>query len=181
MPGNTKISGTSLTGHRCPYIHLPAFFPRTSWPRRVQSVWPQWWYQPWPQLWIDPSSLIGHSVQSEPCVTTWTGPQISGSIRSWSLSPSRKVLTRISHLPLSPHGSNKLWSYAMTFQTRRPTHYIRSKPMMSGPLLLLRHSKLEFPWNRSCQHVIGSHIIPSHNFIWRMWLGLTLSSITWDL
>ena len=32
----------------------------------------------------------------------------SGRIRSWSLSPSRKVSTRISHLPLSPHGSSRL-------------------------------------------------------------------------
>ena len=29
----------------------------------------------------------------------------SGRIRNWSLSPSRKVLTRTSHLPPSPHGS----------------------------------------------------------------------------
>ena len=39
---------------------------------------------------------------------TWTGPQILGRTRSWSLSPSRKVLVKTSHLPLSPHGSNKL-------------------------------------------------------------------------
>ena len=104
----------------------------------------------------------------------------SGRIKSWSLSPLRKASTKISHLPLSPHGSNRLWSYTMSSQTKRPTLCIRSKPM-SGPLLLLRHSKLEFPWNRSCQHVIGSHTIPSHNFIWLIWLGLTLSSITWDL
>ena len=32
----------------------------------------------------------------------------SGRIRSWSLSPSRKVSTRTPHLPLSPHGSNRL-------------------------------------------------------------------------
>ena len=32
----------------------------------------------------------------------------SGRIRSWSLSPSRKVSTKTSHLPLSPYGSNKL-------------------------------------------------------------------------
>ena len=32
----------------------------------------------------------------------------SGRIRSWSLSPSRKVSTRTSHLPLSPHGSSRL-------------------------------------------------------------------------
>ena len=46
--------------------------------------------------------------QSEPCVITWTGPQISGRIRSWSLSPSRKALTRTSPLPPSPHGSSRL-------------------------------------------------------------------------
>ena len=46
-------------GPRCPCIHHPAFFPRTRWPKRVQTVWPQWLYQHWPQLWIDPSSLIG--------------------------------------------------------------------------------------------------------------------------
>ena len=60
------------------------------------------------QLWIGPSSLTGPSVPSEHYATIWTGPQTSGRIRSWSLSPSRKVLTRTSHLPLSPHGSNKL-------------------------------------------------------------------------
>ena len=32
----------------------------------------------------------------------------SGRIRSWSLSLSRKVSTKTSHLPLSPHGSNRL-------------------------------------------------------------------------
>ena len=88
--------------------HHPAFCQRTSWPRRVQTVWPQWLYQPWPQLWTDPSSLTGPSVRSEHYATIWTGPQTSGRIRSWSLSPSRKVLTKTSHLPLSHHGSNKL-------------------------------------------------------------------------
>ena len=40
------------------------------------------------------------SVQSEPCATTWIGPRTLGRIKSWSLSPSRKVLTRTSHLPI---------------------------------------------------------------------------------
>ena len=35
-------------GQRCPCIHHPAFFPRISWPKRVQTLWPQWLYQPWP-------------------------------------------------------------------------------------------------------------------------------------
>ena len=85
-----------------------AFYPRISWPKRAQTVWPQWLYQPWPQLWIGPSGLTCPSVRSELCVTIWTGPQTSARIRSWSLSPSRKVLTRTSHLPPSPRGSNKL-------------------------------------------------------------------------
>ena len=84
------------------------FFPRTSWPKRVRTAWLQWSYQPWPRLWISPSSLIGPSVRSECCATIWTGPQTSGRIKNWSLSPSRKVSTRTSHLTLSPHGSNRL-------------------------------------------------------------------------
>ena len=87
-------------------LYHPAFFQRISWPKRVQTVWPQWLYQPWPQLWIGPSNQTGPSVLSEHYATTWTGPQTSGRIRSWSLSPSRKVSTKTFHLPLSPHGSN---------------------------------------------------------------------------
>ena len=83
-----KISGTNLIGQRFPCIHHPASSPRTSWPKKVQTVWPQWLYQPWPQLWTGPSSLTGSSAQSELYATTWTGPQTSGRIRSWSLSPS---------------------------------------------------------------------------------------------
>ena len=97
--GKTETLDTNMTGQRCLCIHHPAFFQRISWPRRVQTMWPQWLYQPWPQPWIGPTSLTGPSVRS--------GPQTSGRI-SWSLSPSRKVLTKTSHLPLSPHGSNKL-------------------------------------------------------------------------
>ena len=94
--GRTEILDTNLIGQRCPFIHHPAFYPRISWPKRVQTVWPQWLYQPWPQLWIGPSSLAGPSVRSE-LYASWIGPQTSSRIRSWSLSPSRKVLTRTSH------------------------------------------------------------------------------------
>ena len=108
MLGRTRTSGTSLTGPECPCTLRLAFFQRISWPRKVQKVWPQWLSQPWPQLWTDPSSLTGPSVRSEPYATTWIGPQTSGRIRSWSLSPLRRVLTRTSPLPPSPHGSNRL-------------------------------------------------------------------------
>ena len=103
-----RTSDTSQTGLRCPCTPHPAFCPRISWLRRVQIVWLQWSSQPCPPLWISHSKVTGLCVQSEPFGITWTGPQILGRTRSWSLSPSRKVLVKTSHLPLSPHGSNKL-------------------------------------------------------------------------
>ena len=71
MLGKTEILDTSPTGQRCPCTHYPAFFPRISWPMRVQTVWAQWLYQPSPQLWIGLSSLTGPSVWSEHCNTIW--------------------------------------------------------------------------------------------------------------
>ena len=38
MHGSIRTSDTSRTGLRCLCFHLPAFSPRTSWPRRVQRV-----------------------------------------------------------------------------------------------------------------------------------------------
>ena len=39
--GKAEILDTNLTGQRCPCTHHLAFFPRISWPKRVQTVWPQ--------------------------------------------------------------------------------------------------------------------------------------------
>ena len=103
-----RTSDTSQTGLSCLCVPLPAFYPRTSWLRRDHIVWPLWLYQPWPPPWISHLQVTGPYVQSEPCVITWTEPQILGRTRSWSLFPSRKVLIRTSHLPLSPHGSSRL-------------------------------------------------------------------------
>ena len=101
MLGKTEISGTNLTGQRCPCTHHPAFFQRISWPKRVKTVWPPCLYQPWPRLWIDPSSLTGPSVRSEHYAAIWTGHQTSGRIRSWFSSSSRKVSTDISPATIS--------------------------------------------------------------------------------
>ena len=57
----------------------------------------------------------------------------------------KRGLIRTSHLPLSPHGSNRLWSYAMSSRTKSPSPCIRLKPMMSGPSLLLRLFNQESP------------------------------------
>ena len=56
-------------------------------------MWLQWSSQPWPPFWISHSKVTGLCVQSEPFGITWTGPQILGRTRSWSLSPSRKDIS----------------------------------------------------------------------------------------
>ena len=134
---------TNMIGQRYPCIRYPAFFPRISWPKRVQTVWLQWIYQPWPPT-LDRSLKSDRSLFLVRALRYYLD-RTSGRIRRWFLSTLRKVSTRTSHLPLSPLGSSRLWSYVMSSLTRRPTLYIRLKPMMSGPLLLLRCSSRESP------------------------------------
>ena len=52
-------------------------------------------------------SLKPDRSESEHCAIIWAGPQTSGRIKSWSLSPSRKVSKRTSLLPPSPLGSSR--------------------------------------------------------------------------
>ena len=75
MLGKIRISDIKQTGQRYPCTPHPAFFPRTSWPKRVHIVWPQWLYSPWPLLWISHSSLIGPCAHSEHYATIWIVPQ----------------------------------------------------------------------------------------------------------
>ena len=75
MLGKTRTTDTSKIGPRCVFTPHPAFFPRISWPKRVQTVWIQWLSRSWPTLWISHSSLIGPYDRSEPCTIIWTGPQ----------------------------------------------------------------------------------------------------------
>ena len=52
----------------------------------------------------------------------------------------------------------------MSSRIRRPSLYIRLKPM-SGPLLLPKPSSRESPWSRFCQPATGSHTTSSHSSI----------------
>ena len=92
------------------------------------------------------------------------GPQNSGSIKIWSLSPSRRASTKIYLLSLSLHGSSRLCSYATSSLIKRPLPCIRLKPMMLGPLLLLRHSSQESLWNSYYQPIIGNPTTPLCSF-----------------
>ena len=82
-----NIRHQSDTSLRCPYTPHPVFYPRISWLSRAQIVWLQWSSQPWPPLWTSHSKVTGPCVPSELFTITWTGPQILGRRRSWSLSP----------------------------------------------------------------------------------------------
>ena len=83
MLGRISIPDISQTG---PSVPLPAFFPRTSWPKKAQMVGPQWLYQSWPQLWISHFDLIGLFVWSDLCATILTEPQNSGRTRATFVS-----------------------------------------------------------------------------------------------
>ena len=51
----------------------------------------------------------------------------------------------------------------LCYMIRRPIPYIRLKHMMSGPLLLLRHSNQESPWNKSYRPATESLTVPLLN------------------
>ena len=57
----------------------------------------------WSKVSLYPSTSF---LYKKHCTTFWTGPQTSGKIRRWFLSPFRKVSTKTSHLPLSPQADN---------------------------------------------------------------------------
>ena len=118
MLGYIRTSITSQTGPICLFTPHPTLFPRTSWPRRVQTVWPRWLSQPWPPLSISHSRVTGPYVQSENCVTTSTGPQAGPVV----------FLCLLQQRYLTCH-----YFYAMNSMIRRPS-----------PLLLPRPSSREF-------------------------------------
>ena len=89
------------------YPSVQLSFQESAGQRGTRQCGPSGYTSPDPN-WIGPSSLTGPFLWSEHCASIWTGSQTLGRIRSWSLSPLRKVVTKTSPLPLSPHGSNRL-------------------------------------------------------------------------
>ena len=65
----------------------PSFLSKKQLAKMVQIVWLQWSYQPWPHLWPLKGERSRCPVRA--LRFYWTGPQILGRTRSWSLSPSR--------------------------------------------------------------------------------------------
>ena len=100
MLGYIRTSDTSQTGLRCLCTPQPAFYPRTSWPRRVQIVWSA------PSL---DKSLKGDRSQSPIRALRYYLDRASDLRQNKELVfVSFKVLIRTSHLLPSPHGSSRL-------------------------------------------------------------------------
>ena len=90
---------------RCPCTRHPAFSPRISWPRGSRQCGPRGITALAPTL--DRSLKSDRSLCPVRALRYYLD-RTSGRIRRWFLSPLRKVLTKTSHLPLSPLGSSRL-------------------------------------------------------------------------
>ena len=151
MLGKTRTSDTSQTGQTFLFTPHPALFPSTSWPKRAQAVWPQWLFQPWSKLWISPSSLIGPYVQSEHCITIWTGSQTSGRTRSWFLTPSRKASTKTSpchHLLMDQ--ADFILCYELSNQEAFTLHEVIKSMDRQGPPNWPRYQQWKIAMSSHC-------------------------------
>ena len=104
MLGYIRTSDTSHTGLRCLCTTHPALYqlakegPDSVAPVVIPALAPS----------LD-RSLKGDRSLCPVRALRYYLDRTSGRIRrNWSLSPSRKGLTKTSHLPPSPHGSNRL-------------------------------------------------------------------------
>ena len=108
MLGKTRISGTSQTDQRCLYP-VPSFLSKNQLakegPDSVAQV-----VIPALAPTLDKSLKSDRSLCSVRAMHYYLD-RTSGRTRSLSLSPLKKVLTRTSHLPPSPHGSSGLILY----------------------------------------------------------------------
>ena len=124
MLGKTGISDTNLFDHRCSCIHHPAFVSRISWPKEgPDSVAPV--VIPALAQTLDRSLKSDRSLFPVRALRYYLD-RASDRIGSGFVS-FRKVSNKTPHLPLSPLGSSRLWSYVMSSLTRRPTLYIKLK------------------------------------------------------
>ena len=157
MLGYIRTSDTSQTGPRCPYIPQPAFFPRISWPKKVQTL-----VIPALAPTLDRSLKGDRSLCPVRALCYYLDRTLDLRQNKGLVFVSfKKGFDR--HFTCHYLLINRLLSSVMSSLTKRPSHYIRLKPMMLGPLLLPRPSSLECPWSKFCQPSTGSHTIPSHN------------------
>ena len=130
MLGKTERLDTNPTGQRCSCIHHPALSPRSSCPTRVQTLWPQW-------LMVIPA--LAPTLNRSLCLVGalhyymyLDRPPEFGRIRSWFLSPLRKVLTKTSRLPLSPLGSGiVILCYELSDQEAHTLHQVKAHVVMA--------------------------------------------------
>ena len=123
----------------------PAFYPRVSWLRRAQIVWPQCSYQPWPPT-LDKSLKGDRSLCPVRALRYYLD-------RTSDLRQNKELVfvsfKKGFDKDISP-ATISSWIkqtviLCLSSLIRRPLHCIRLKPMMSGPLLLLRPSSRGSP------------------------------------
>ena len=117
MLGRTKPSHISQTGLKYPCTPHPPFFQKNQLAKEgPDSVAPVVIPALAPTL--DKSLKCNRSLCLVRALRYYLD-RTSDRTRSLSLSPLRKDLTRTFHLSLSPHGSNRLWSYVMSSLTNQ--------------------------------------------------------------
>ena len=168
MLGSRKTSDTKDTGPKCLSTSRPAFSPRTSWPKRVQTVWPRCLLMPWPQLYMNQSRLIYHCAHLEPCTTIWQDLRQNKELVFVSfkkgLDKDRSPATISSWIK-----QTMILSYKLSDQESLTLHQV--KPMLLGPVLLLKLSSWVSPQNRYCQNVNGNPTTPLHSCLEGCGLG----------
>ena len=85
------------------------------------------WHQPQVDLFATRfNNKLPQFVSPVPDPQAWAVGTLLGRTRSWSLSPSRKLLTRTSHLPLSPRGSTVILCYELSDQEAHTMHQVKA-------------------------------------------------------
>ena len=181
MLGKTEILDIRQTGLKCPCTPHPAFSPRTRWPKKGPD-------------------------RVAPVVIPALDPTLDKSLKSdrslCSVRALRCYLDRTSDLRqnkelvfvsfkkgfdknISPATISSwmkqtvILCYELPDQESITLHQVKAHDVKAFAASKAFQSGISL--SKFCQPATGSHITPSHSSIWRMWLGLIQSSITWDL
>ena len=138
-------SDTNQPGPWCLSTPQLAFFPRISWPKRVQTVWPPWLMQPWPPT-LDKALKGDRSICPVRALRYHLGRTSDLGHNKELVFVSFQERFRQGHLSchhLLMDQATVMPCYELSDQQALTLH--KAKPMLLGPLLLLRHSSRESP------------------------------------
>ena len=144
MLGWTKTSDTRQTSPRCLSTPHPTFCWKINWPERSRQCGPSGYSSPGPTL--DKSLKAGRSLC--PVISLHYYLDRTSAKQGADLSHLQERFWR-RYLPCHNFFMDQAdWSCATSSLIRKPSPNIRLKPIMWGPLLLLRPSSWEFPYDK---------------------------------